>query len=171
MQYMQSAKISFTPTLNQLKLSIAMELKSEGYSTIVFDKLIETCGRIVRAHVYCEDELGLRMAVYCINKPSQVRPNEILDVIELIKSSVEDCDVALAFPLTLLRKAEVLIGLTGKVYMLDSDGRVWIHYHWNGMHDKAMGAPLNFVNSRAEEDSEALNGRVEITQMRLPYVV
>jgi hypothetical protein len=158
-------------TINQLKLSIAMELKCEGYSTVIFDKLIEACGRKIRVHVYCEDELGLRMAVYCINKSSQIKPHEIFDIVELVRNGVEDCDVALAFPLALLPKAQVLIGLTTRVYTLDDYGRVWIHYPSNNIHRKTSWIDQDLTNPEADEGIEALNGFVATTQMRLSYVV
>ncbi|MEM3640569.1 MAG: hypothetical protein QXH37_01410 [Candidatus Bathyarchaeia archaeon] len=60
---MHKFKADSTPTMNQLKLAIATELKSEGYNIVMFDKPIEACGRRIIAHVYCEDNLGLRIAV------------------------------------------------------------------------------------------------------------
>lgn len=167
---MHKVKADSTPTMNQLKLAIATELKSEGYNIVMFDKPIEACGRRTIAHVYCEDNLRLRIAVYCINRPSQVRPDEILDTIELIKNSVEDCDVALAFPLALLPKARVLIGLTSRVYILDDDGRVWVHYPLNGMHGNVAWAPLGHIDPKLDEDSEAPSSSIEATHMRLPYI-
>jgi len=160
------------PTMSQLKLSVALELKSEGFSTIVFDKLIDVCGRRIKVHVYCEDELGLRVAVYCINSIGQVRPNEISSIVELIRQNVDDCEVALAFPMALFPKAEVLIGLTSRVYMLDEGGRVWVHYPWS-VHSRASSVQLDHENLEDDvcaQDFEPFEGTLERTQMQPFYV-
>ncbi|MDW8024235.1 MAG: hypothetical protein RMJ15_11000 [Nitrososphaerota archaeon] len=157
------------PTMNQLKLCIAMELKSEGFSTVVFDKLLEVYDRRIKVHVYGEDELGLRIAVYCVNRPCHVKPNEILDIVNLIRSGIEDCDVALAFPLVMLDRAKVLIGLTSKVYMIDDDGKVWVHHLWNIMHEDPILPALSSAHYQVDEDSE-IHIR-EASQVRLHYVV
>ncbi|MEM1542973.1 MAG: hypothetical protein QXV82_10120 [Ignisphaera sp.] len=129
-------KTDYTFGINQIKLAVATELRLEGYSTIIFDKIIEGCGRKVRIHVYCEDDLGMGEAVYCVNETHGMNLEEVSDVIKLIKAGLAkdevDCTVSLAFPLSLLRKASALIRLVPKVYMVDEDGRVWVHYPWSG---------------------------------------
>jgi len=165
--------IGSTPTVDKLKLYIAMELKSEGFSTVVFDKLIDAHGWKVKVHVYCEDELGLCVAIYCVNSPRQVKPKEISGIVELIRQNVEGCEVALAFPMALLPKAKVLIGLTSRVYMLDEDGRVWVHYPWS-VYDKASSKHLdheNLEDDACTQDFEPFECMLERTQMRPFYVV
>lgn len=115
-----------TLTLNHIKLAVAMELRADGYGTIVFNRVLGTYDRRIRVHVYCEDELAQRLAVYSVNKPCQVKPNDVLDVISAIGKGIRDCDVAIAFPTSLLPKAEALIGMTNNVFMVDDSGRVWV---------------------------------------------
>ncbi|MEM1883596.1 MAG: hypothetical protein QXE14_03230, partial [Candidatus Bathyarchaeia archaeon] len=42
-------------TLSQIKLSVALELKAEGYENVFFDEVVEFKGRRAKAHVFCED--------------------------------------------------------------------------------------------------------------------
>jgi hypothetical protein len=156
--------------MNQLKLAIAMELRFEGYNKILFDRIVEVDGQKIQIHVYCEDPLESRVAVYCVNRADQIRPNNIMDIVDLIERGVDDCDVALAFPLSLLPKAKILIGLTRKVYLLDDDGRVWVHYPCNDLHKRTSCANLSSASVEGSEDYEMIDGQTE-TQMRLSYVV
>jgi len=119
---------------NALKLAAALELRSEGYSRISFDRPIESCVGKVRIHVLGEDELGLRMAVYCINREHELDPNEVLDIVTAIQQSIgDDGDVAIAIPITLLNKAEEIFGMTPKVFLVDAGMRVWVYTHLGGV--------------------------------------
>lgn len=165
-------KVDVAPriTMNQLKLAVAMELRYEGYNKIVFDKIIEVNNRKIQIHVYCEDELESRVAVYCVNRADRIRPNDIMDIVDLIGRGVEDCDVAIAFPLILLPKAKILIGLTRKVYLLDNDCRVWVHYPWNVIRKEIPWVHLNAADIESKEDFEVFDNQAARTQMRLSYV-
>lgn len=164
-------KAGHTLTLNQIKLAVAMELKADGYSTIVFDRVLNYSDRKFKVHVYCEDELGQQLAVYCLNKPCQVKPNDVLDIINAIGNEVMDCDVAIAFPTSLLPKAEVLIDMTSSVFMVDDSGRVWVHHPWSGMRGVAVQTPLVSCGIDAEDEEHDMSGMaIRSSQMQLPYV-
>jgi len=172
----RGGKANSTLTMNQLKLSVAMELRLEGYGSIVFDKMVEVCGRRARIHVYYEDDVHVGEAVYCINNPRRVNPKEVFEVLEIIRTWLArnsiDCVVSLAFPLSLLPKVKALIGLTPKVYMVDEEGRVWIHHPWGNVRrtEISMDDPI------IEEDEEYMENSDQFsamnTQMRKqPYYV
>jgi len=119
---------------NALKLAAALELRSEGYSRISFDRPIESCVGKVRIHVLGEDELGLRMAVYCINREHELDPNEVLDIVTAIQQNIgDDGDVAIAIPINLLDKAREIFGFTPRVFLIDYEMRVWVHSHAGGV--------------------------------------
>ncbi|MGB9959863.1 MAG: hypothetical protein ACPLKQ_05020 [Candidatus Bathyarchaeales archaeon] len=123
----RSTKIELVPTMNQLKLAIALELKAEGYSAIIFDKVIETKKGKVRVHVFGEDTLGV-LAVVCINRLEQLNLSSLVDSVEGIQQVLgEDGDVAIAMPMHLINKADDIFGITGKVYLVDNAFRVWTH--------------------------------------------
>jgi hypothetical protein len=127
-----------TPTipLSELKLSVALELKLEGYDHITFDKVIDINSTKAWVHVLAEDELGLSLAVICINRPGNLDPNALLDLVSAVQRKLgEDCEVAVAIPLTLLNKAADIYGLTPRIFLVDDKLRVWIHSCRHGITD------------------------------------
>jgi len=143
-------------SISQLKLAVALELSVEGYDTIVFDRIISAHGRKMKVHVYCEDEIGTRVAVLCLNKSEELKPSEVFEAIEFIESHIEDCRVALALPIALLPRAGDIIGLTGRVYLVDFEGRVWVHDHHRRPRTEILVLPANedYDADRAVEGSE-----------------
>jgi hypothetical protein len=130
-------------SISQLKLAVALELKAEGYDTIIFDRVISAHGRKMKVHVYCEDEVGTRIAVLCLNKSEDLKPGEVFETVEFIESHIEDCRVALALPIALLPRACEIIGLTGRVYLVDFEGRVWVHDHHRRPHTEILVLPAD----------------------------
>jgi len=102
-------------TLNQLKLSAASEFRADGFD-VTFDRVVEFSGRRIKFHVYCEDVLGTRVAAICLNEVNDVRIREIFDVVDLVRFSGEDIEVVVCFPISLLNRARVLIGITSRVF-------------------------------------------------------
>jgi len=147
-------KLRPTLTLSQIKLAVALELRAEGFETISFDRVVEFGGRKVRVHVLCEDEDGVRLAVYCIHRANRMDPHEVFAAINAIRNGIEDCTVALAFPLALLPRASPIIGMTSRVFMVDSKGRVWNHYPWQGSRliDVFREAEENLLKGEEEDE-------------------
>lgn len=167
----QGCKKRPTFTLNQLKLSVAAELRAAGYTRIKFDHVVEACGIRVKVHVLDEDEISVRLAVYCISDSSKADPYDLLGRIKVINAEIEDCEVALAFPIALLPKIEVLIGLTKRFYMVDDSGMVWVHYPCDTTRKENgdMAIPPGMLGSEETEQNIA-DKPVENAQMRLFYV-
>jgi len=119
---------------NALKLAAALELRSEGYSRISFDRPIESCIGKVYIHVLGEDALGFRIAIYCINKAQELNPNRVLDIVTEIQQDIgDDGDVAIAIPINLLDKAKEIFGFTPRVFLIDHEMRVWVHSRASGV--------------------------------------
>jgi len=138
-------------TLNQLKLCAASEFRAEGFD-VTFDRVIELSGRRIRFHVYCEDVLGTRVAAICVNEVNDARIREVFDVIDSVRFSGEDIEVVVCFPISLLNRARVLIGITPRVFMVDCDGRVWVHYPWQGVRRAKITIPLEQISQEGDEE-------------------
>jgi len=159
-------KLRPTLTLSQIKLAVALELRAEGFETVVFDRVVEFGGRKVRVHVLCEDEDGVRLAVYCIHRANLMDPHEVFAAINAIRNGIEECTVALAFPLVLLPRASPIIGMTSRVFMVDSEGRVWNHYPWQGSRLIEVFREAEEALLEREEDECMLTIKGQSTQMR-----
>ena len=159
-------KLRLTLTLSQIKLAVALELRAEGFETVVFDRVVEFGGRKVRVHVLCEDEDGVRLAVYCIHRANLMDPHEVFAAINAIRNGIEECTVALAFPLVLLPRASPIIGMTSRVFMVDSKGRVWNHYPWQGSRLIEVFREAEEALLEREEDECMLTIKGQSTQMR-----
>jgi|GEM_PF-2698208 len=132
--------------LNELKLAIALELKLEGYTYITFDKVVDIDYAKARVHVLAEDELGLSLAVICINRSENLDPNTLLDLVSDVQRKLgEDCEVAIAIPLALLDKAADVFGFTPRMFMVDNKFRVWVHYGRHGVTDEIRSNLLSHV--------------------------
>ncbi|MEM3588169.1 MAG: hypothetical protein QXO71_12725 [Candidatus Jordarchaeaceae archaeon] len=159
-----------TLTLNQLKLAVALELRSEGYENIVFDKVIECFGRKIRIHIFAEDELGSRIAVHCVNRTADMNPRAIFDLIHSIRSNVEDCEVTLVFPLSLLSRASAIIGMTSRIFAVDHEGRVWVHYPFEDTRlVKALREAFEDTTEDESDQKTQLAGNQSV-QLRVPYI-
>jgi len=151
-------------TLSQIKLSVALELKAEGYENVFFDEVVEFKGRRAKAHVFCEDEDGFCLAVYCINRADLIRVDKVFEVVDIISRG--GYEAALAFPLNLLNKATEVIGLTRRVFMVDQDGRVWVHYPWQG--SRLIEVFKETEETLLEKDEYMPTIKGQSTQMRNP---
>jgi len=114
--------------LDALKLAVALELRLQGYTHITFNEPIRTCNGQVLVHVFGEDDLGLSIAVYCINRPEKLNPGKLMDIVEAIQRKIgPDGDVVLALPVDLLEKVDNIYGLTPKLFIVDRNLRVWVN--------------------------------------------
>lgn len=167
---MKRSKLQPTLTIDQIKLGVAFELKCEGYDYIVFDRIVECNGRRIRVHVYCEDEFGSRLAVYCINKVAHMDPGAVFTIINSIRESIDDCEVALAFPVNMLRRASQIIGLAAKVFAVDEDDRVWIHYPFEDTRlTKVLREAFEEVGGDEDDKSISIIGS-QTTRLRPFYI-
>lgn len=117
-----------TSSLCAMKLTVALELHFEGYTQILFDRTFAYAGRKVHVHVLAEDALGFKVAALCFNGVRKIVPNEVMEVVDLVERALgEDCEVVIAIPLGLLAKAKDIVGLTNRIFAVDTHGRVWIH--------------------------------------------
>ncbi|MEM3463628.1 MAG: hypothetical protein QXL91_02070 [Candidatus Bathyarchaeia archaeon] len=115
-------------SLASLKLTVALELKAEGYTHIEFDKVVELNDLKVRVHVLGEDELGTRLAVLCINRLEKFNSSGLADAVEAVQRALgEEGDVAIAISISLLEEARDLFGITNRVFLVDHECRVWSH--------------------------------------------
>ena len=122
------ASKKMTVSMAALKLTVALQLKQEGYVEVVFDKPVESYGRRVRVHVFAEDELGARVVVWCITKASQIKYDYLAEIFDIIKNELgSECIIAIAMPISLIGYVDGLIGLTYRVYILDMTGKIWVH--------------------------------------------
>ncbi|MEM3551177.1 MAG: hypothetical protein QXN87_05475 [Candidatus Bathyarchaeia archaeon] len=156
-------KLSKSMSKNAIKLAVAFSVRQEGYANIQFDKSLEFGSQKMRIHVLAKDAIGLKVAVYCVNRERELNPNELMDIVTAIQHEVgDDGDVAIAIPINLLDKAKDIFGLTPRVFLVDYDMRVWTYSHAGGVTQMLkpdwLGAdePDAFVES--EDKSELPNG-------------
>jgi len=157
-------KLRPTLTLSQIKLAVALELRAEGFETVVFDRVVEFGGQRVRVHVLCEDEDGFCLAVYCVNRAELMKVERVFEVVNIMSRC--GYDVAIAFPLTLLERAAEIIGMTNRVFMVDSEGRVWIHYPLLGSRIVEVFRETKEAIMDKEGDEEAPTTENQGTQLR-----
>jgi len=141
----KSSKMRQAATIpkSAIKLAVALQLRSEGYDEIAFDKPIDTCVGRVYIHVLAEDPLELKVAVYCINKVEEINPNRLLDIVTAIQQIIgDDGDVAIAMPINLLSKAGQIFGMTPRVFLVDYEMRVWVYTHYHSGVTRALKRDL-----------------------------
>ena len=127
-------KLSKSMSKNVIKLTVAFAVKQDGYANIQFDKSLESCNQRIHIHVLAEDAIGLKLAVYCVNKECELNSNGLLDIVTEIQHMIgDDGDVAIAIPINLLDKAKDIFGLTPRVFLVDYDMRVWTYFHAGGV--------------------------------------
>jgi hypothetical protein len=157
---------------NALKLAAALELRSEGYSRISFDKPIESCLGKVYIHVLGEDALGFRMAIYCINKAQELNPNRVLDIVTEIQQDIgDDGDVVIAIPINLLDKAKEIFGFTPRVFLIDYEMRVWVHSRASGV---TQMFKQNWLGTNGLEVSDEIEGQrkqIHVAKYDVGYIV
>ncbi|MEM3627589.1 MAG: hypothetical protein QXZ25_06140 [Candidatus Bathyarchaeia archaeon] len=141
--------------MNQLKLSIALELRSEGFNKVFLDKVFEAFGRKVRVHVFAEDELGECLAVICVNKVGGLDPVGLSDAVEAVQRALgEDGDVAIAIPISLLDKAGGIFGITRRMFLVDGELRVWTHLRDNAYTEMIKRIMLSQRQDSASDDKD-----------------
>jgi len=115
-------------TLETMKLSVALDLCLEGYDIVMFNRCIKTGRKHVRVHVFAEDTVGLRVAVYCIHRPEQAGRDHLQDVVYTIVDGLgDDCQIAIAIPINLMDVVNGVAEHVYRIYMVDENGRVWVH--------------------------------------------
>jgi len=111
-----------------MKLAVALQLKVEGYESVVFNKVVKVGGKSVVIDVFAEDCLGSMVAVYCVNRTDKAEEGHLNDVACTILDGLgEECLIAFAYPLRLVGLVRNAIGLANRIYMVDDEGRVWRH--------------------------------------------
>jgi len=142
--------------LTSIKLNVALELKAEGYTHIEFDRVVELNDLKTKIHVFGEDELGVRLAVLCINKPEKLDVGVLADAVEAIQRVIgEEGDVALAIPIGLLEKSRDIFGITNRVFLVDWENRVWSHSCDNAYIKMIKHAMLMQHECTSSEDEDA----------------
>lgn len=147
-----------------LKLAVALQLKIEGYETVVFNKDIKTGSKSVVLDVFGEDYVGSTIAVYCVTKAKKAEERHLNDVACAILDGLgEDCLIAFAYPLKLISLVRNAIGLANRIYLIDGEGRVWCHYLGTPqyytrptritMDELEMGATAQLVNRNTSRDT------------------
>lgn len=110
------------------RLAIALQLKIEGFEIVVFNRAVEAGENSIIVDVFAEDCLGSRMAVYCISSAKEAEEGYLNDVAcSILDEFGEDCLIAFAYPLRLIRFVGNAIGLANRIYLIDDEGRVWLH--------------------------------------------
>jgi hypothetical protein len=111
-----------------MKLAVALQLKIEGYETLVFNKIVKAGSRSVAVDVFAEDCLGSRVAVYCVFRADEAEEGHLNDVAcAILDGFGEDCLIAIAFPLRLIDLVRNAIGIANWIYLVDYYGRIWRH--------------------------------------------
>lgn len=109
-----------------LKLAVAVQLSSEGYERIVFNKIIKARNEHVRIHILAEDILGDRVAVKCILMPEQATEERLNEfTCNIMDAFGENCTIALAIPMELINVVDKARYYAHKIYMIDYEGHVW----------------------------------------------
>lgn len=153
----QDYNVDFSLTMNQLKLSIALELRSEGFNKVFFDREVEAFGRKVKVHVLAEDELGGCLAVICVNRVGGLDPVSLSDAVEVVQRALgEDADVAIAMPINLLNKAKEIFGITRKMFLVDGELRVWTHLRDNAYTEMIKRVMLSQRRDGAPDDKDGM---------------
>jgi hypothetical protein len=115
-------------TLETMKLAVALELCLDGYDNVTFNKVVEYGSERVYIHVFAEDTLGSKVAVYCVGRIEQAMRDNLANVVYAIAESVgEDCQIAIAIPFNLMNMVDEIADVVYRIYLIDSAGRVWVH--------------------------------------------
>jgi hypothetical protein len=115
-------------TLETLKLAVALELCLDGYDNVTFNKVIECGSGRVCVHVFAEDAIGSKVAVYCVGRIEEAMGDNLANVVYTITESIgDDCQVAIAIPIDLMNIVDKIADVIYRIYLIDSAGRVWIH--------------------------------------------
>lgn len=159
--------------LASLKLAVALELKAEGYKHIKFDKIVESNCSKVKIHVLGEDELGIRLAVLCINRLEGLNISGLTEAVEVVQRAIgEDGDVAIAIPIVLLEKANDIFDVTDRVFLVDTEYRVWT-YSSDSAYTKVIKYAMlrQHELSLSEKDDEKSNIAGGQQDTRITYVI
>ncbi|MGB9959694.1 MAG: hypothetical protein ACPLKQ_04140 [Candidatus Bathyarchaeales archaeon] len=155
LHYTREYNADFSITMNQLKLCIALELKSEGFDKVFFDRGVEALGRKVRVHVLAEDELGECLAVICVNRVGGLDPLGLSDAVEVVQRALgENGDVAIAIPVSLLNKAKEIFGIARKMFLVDRELRVWTHLRDNAYTEMIKHVMFSQRRDSAPDDKD-----------------
>jgi len=111
-----------------VKLAVALQLRSEGYETVTFNRIVKDRGRSIVIDIFAEDCLGSQVAVYCVFSAHEAKEENLNDVaLAIVDEFGEECLIAFAFPLRLIGLVGNAIGLAHRIYVVDKACRVWCH--------------------------------------------
>jgi hypothetical protein len=154
-----------------LKLAVAFELYLEGYDTVVFNRTVKSGDNRVRVHVFARDTLGSCVAVYCIHRPEQAGQEHLQSVVCTIVDGVgDDCQIAIAIPINLMAAVSEIAEHVYRIYMVDEDGRVWLHDPSRHFSTNRLGGEMKAVNQSVEVHHPAKMQRLALDE-RIQYVV
>ena len=158
-------------TLETMKLSVALDLCLEGYDSVMFNRCIKAGRKHVRVHVFAEDTVGSRVAVYCIRRPEQAGRNHLHDMVCTIVDGLgDDCQIAIAIPINLMAAVSEIAEHVYRIYMVDEDGRVWLHDPSRHFSTNRLGGEMKAVNQSVEVHHPAKMQRLALDE-RIQYVV
>ncbi|MBS7659644.1 MAG: hypothetical protein QXQ94_11560, partial [Candidatus Bathyarchaeia archaeon] len=81
-----------------------------------------------------------------------------------------DCEVTLVFPLSLLSRASAIIGMTSRIFAVDHEGRVWVHYPFEDTRlVKALREAFEDTTEDESDQKTQLAGNQSV-QLRVPYI-
>ncbi|MGQ9691457.1 MAG: hypothetical protein ACUVQY_09405 [Thermoproteota archaeon] len=163
------ARTKPTISLISIKLALAVELRLEGYTRIEFDRVVVENGLRVPVHVLAEDEIGNRLAIYCIHNPEGLRPEEVLEAVATIQRQIgQDGEVVIAIPISLLDVAGDIFGLAPRIFAVDNELRVWSHACVGGVTTLIKHSlPLSMPD---ESDEDALEPDVRTAGRNIQYI-
>ncbi len=111
-----------------MKLAVALDLCLEGYDEVTFNKRFSGGDVDVCVHVFAEDAVGSKVAVYCVGGAELSKRDKLADVVYQIADCVgEECQIAIAIPLRLLNLVDEVKDVVYRIYMVDEGGRLWVH--------------------------------------------
>lgn len=146
-----------------MKLAIGLQLRVDGYETVVFNKDVKAGSKSVVVDVFAEDCLGNMIAVYCVTRADKAEEKHLNDVACAILDGLgEECLIAFAYPLRFIKLVKNAIGLANRIYLVDNYGRIWCHdpstphCHTRStqmMDGLEMGTTAQLVNSNLSRDT------------------
>jgi hypothetical protein len=158
-------------TLETMKLSVALDLCLEGYDSVMFNRCIKAGRKHVRVHVFAEDTVGSRVAVYCIRRPEQAGRNHLHDMVCTIVDGLgDDCQIAIAIPINLMYVVNEVAEHVYRIYMVDENGRVWIHDPSRQFNINCLRGKMKVADRSVVEHPPAKMRRLTLAE-RVQYVV
>lgn len=81
-----------------------------------------------KIHVLGRDEIGGCLTVLCINRLREINLKALADTVEAVQRGLgKDCDVAIAIPISRLKRQGISSGIIKRMLLVDHECRVWSH--------------------------------------------